>query len=66
MKDKELDPLQAREIGYQEAAKIDAIINDLLTKYPIEKKNTLIWQILCRTVGSSLRIIERATNNNKE
>lgn len=49
--------LQAKQIGYKEAAKVDSIINYLIKKYPIEE-NFFLWKVFCRTVRTSVDLID--------
>jgi len=52
---------QEVEEGYQEAAKIDTIINELISKYPPEK-HPFFWRTFCRTVKTSTTIIQNLIN----
>lgn len=44
--------------GYDEAAKIDATLHDVLEEQDITEDNALEWLKLTRTVKSSLDILE--------
>lgn len=43
--------------GYKEAEKFDKRINQLLIEEPVSKENSLEWMKLCRTVSTTLNII---------
>ena len=45
--------------GYYEGAKIDNKINKLLEKYPVTPKTYSEWSQFIRTVGVSLKIINK-------
>ena len=43
--------------GYEEAEVIDRQINKLVEKFPITRENAREWMIFCRTVSSTLDIL---------
>ena len=48
--------------GYDEAAKIDKLINDLLVTYGIVKENHLEWAKFTRTIRTGLDLIEESAS----
>lgn len=47
--------------GYDEAYKIDTMLNNLLETNPISQDNVFEWEKLVRTVKTTLKIIDNQT-----
>lgn len=44
--------------AYQEAEKVDNLIQDILEKFKIDKNNSRDWSLFTRTVRTTLDIID--------
>jgi hypothetical protein len=56
--------MEQYEKAYEEADRFEKMIKELLEKYPL-KENKFFWVKFTRTVGTSLRILNETSMENK-